>query len=104
MVERFVQESKKLLDIECGRATLCTALALSLMFSTITFQGRDRAGNMFRYMMVEMLKRLDLEKRFSRLRDDNPKEAREKRVISKALWGLFIFERCLFVCSCISKC
>lgn len=93
MIELFVQESKKLLDIEVGRATLPTVLALYLMYATLTFQGKDRAGNMFRYMTVDLLRRLNLERRFSKLRETAANEAQERRVISKALWGLFVFER-----------
>lgn len=50
-------------------------------------RGQDRAGLMFRYAAADMVKRLNLERRFAKLKDDIVQEAREKRVISRALWG-----------------
>ena len=87
-----MQESKKLLDNECGRAMLPTVFARYYIYATLTFQGRDRAGNLFHYMTIDML-RLNLARRFSQLRDKITDTAQEKLVISKALWGLFIHER-----------
>ena len=88
-----MKECKKLLDNQAGRASLPTVQALYLMFATACFQGKDRAGNMYRYMAVEMLKRLRLERRFLQLRDNDIAEVIHRRVISTALWGLFAFER-----------
>ena len=92
IVEKVVQESKKMLDIEGGRATISTPIALYYIFMTVTYQGRDRAALMYRYMIVDVLKRLNLMKRFSRLKADDLDDQRERTVISKAIWGLFHIE------------
>jgi hypothetical protein len=63
----------------------------------MALQGKDRAGNMFRYMTIDMLKRLNFTRRFSQLHDDVANEVQEKRIISNALWGLFIFERYRYI-------
>lgn len=70
---------------------LPTVLALYYMYATLTFQGRDRAGNLFRYMTIDML-RLNLARRVCQHHDKNTDTAQEKLVKSKALWGLFIYE------------
>ena len=93
MSEKFMNQCKVLLDNESGRATLPTAFALYLMFATIAFQGKDRIANMFRVMTIEMLKRLKLEQRFFGIRGDTAGAHEERRVISTALWGLFVFEK-----------
>jgi hypothetical protein len=95
MAMRFLEESKKRLDSECGRAALPTAQALYLMYATATWLGRDRGGTMFRLVCFEILRKLQLERRFRKLKDDDPDQLREKKVISKALWGFFIVERFL---------
>jgi hypothetical protein len=92
MVERFLEEARKLLDLEYGRASLPTAQALYLMYLTHAWLGRDRAGTIFRYMCFEMLARLNLEKRFHELNDENSHDVREKLVISKIVWGIFLVE------------
>ena len=91
--ERFLEESKKLFDLENGRASLTTALALYLMFSATAFLGKDRAGGIYRTMTFETLRRLKLDQKFPKLNPENPTEERERRVISKALWGIWAAER-----------
>jgi hypothetical protein len=93
MLESFLAEAKKLLDLESGRASLPTVQALCLMYLAVTITGRDRAAIIFRFMAMEMTKRLKLEKVYNALKDDDPLAELEKRIISKTLWGVFCFER-----------
>jgi len=90
--QRFLDEAKKQFDLECGRGSLPTALALGFLWNVYAYLGTDRAGSMFRYMSFEFLRRLDLETRFKTLREDIAHEAKERRVISQALWGIYILE------------
>jgi hypothetical protein len=94
--DRLFDEAKKLLDLESGRPSLPTVQALALLFLGSAYLGRDRAGQMYRYAAFEMLKRLQLDKKFARLNPDDPLESQDQRLISKALWGLFCFERYIF--------
>lgn len=93
MTDRFLDEAKKQLDIEGCRSTIPTLHALCLMYLTSALLGRDRAGVMYRYAAYEMLKRLDLERKFRRLDSGDPDAAETRLVLSKTLWGLFCFER-----------
>ncbi|KAI0145128.1 hypothetical protein GGR57DRAFT_322203 [Xylariaceae sp. FL1272] len=92
MVERFLSESKSLLDREQGRASIPTVLALVLLFLTTTETGRDRAATMYRSAAYEMLKRLKLEARFQRLSTGPMANSAELARISRALWGIFLLE------------
>lgn len=47
---------------------------------------------MYRYAAYEMLHRLKLENVFNKVKND-PFKSRQKRILSKALWGLFCFEK-----------
>ena len=93
MAETFLAEAQKLLELERGLQTIPTLNALCLMYLTSALLGKDRVGLMYRYMAYGMLKRLDLEQKFARLNDDDPKEIRMKEILSKTLWGIFCFER-----------
>jgi hypothetical protein len=62
------------------------------MFLTVTFQGKDRAALMYRYMAVPIFKQLQMSRRFSQLKDDMGNKTQEKRLISTAAWGLFHLE------------
>ena len=94
MTESFIGECRKLLDSEGGHASMPTVQALCAMYLTVTLQGRDRAATIFRYMAVEMLKRLKLERRYDILKKKNDphRHALEQRVMSKTSWAVFCFE------------
>ncbi|KAK2615012.1 hypothetical protein N8I77_001791 [Diaporthe amygdali] len=92
MSERFVDEAKKLFELECGRTSLPTVLGLYVLFFVSAMMGKDRAGLMYRYMAQHMLKQLRLDRRFDRLDEMQPEQALEREVISRSLWGLFILE------------
>lgn len=92
IAERFLQESKGILDNAIGHPTMTTIVALYLMFLTVTFQGKDRTALMYRYMAIPMFKQLHMTRRISQLKDDAGNGAQEKRLISITAWGLFHLE------------
>ena len=91
----FHDEAKKLLNLEFGRASIPTVQALCAMYLAIAVLGRDREAIVFRFMALEMTARLELDKKYYRLRDDDPDDLVEKHVISRTLWAVFCFERYL---------
>ncbi|KAL1868057.1 hypothetical protein Daus18300_006038 [Diaporthe australafricana] len=92
MVERFMDEAKKLFELECGRTSLPTVLGLYALFFASAMMGKDRAGMMYRYTAQHMLKQLRLDRRFDQLDETQPDQALEREMISRALWGLFTAE------------
>ncbi|KAH7187276.1 putative C6 transcription factor [Fusarium oxysporum] len=88
---QFLDEAKKLLDLESGLASLPTVQGLTLMFTLSAYRGMDRAGMMYRYAAYEMFRRLHLDGTFNKIKDD-PGQTRQREIISKAAWGLFCFE------------
>ncbi|KAI3394728.1 hypothetical protein diail_2257 [Diaporthe ilicicola] len=114
MPERFMNEAKRLLELECGRASLPTVLGLYVLFFASAMLGKDRAGLMYRYTVClptyethlvlpsihpltspkaqHMLRQLRLDKRFDQLDKTRPDHALEREVISRTLWGLFTAE------------
>lgn len=81
-----------MLELEGGGQTIPTVIALGLMYLSSALLGRDLAGSMYRYAAYEMLKRLHLERKFSKLTDDS-EDALTKRMLSRTLWGLLCFEK-----------
>jgi hypothetical protein len=62
------------------------------MFLTVTFQGKDRAALMYRYMAVTLFQQLQMSRRFLQLKDEIEIDRREKRLISTAAWGIYHLE------------
>ncbi|KAB5539497.1 putative C6 transcription factor [Coniochaeta sp. 2T2.1] len=91
---RFSSEAKRLLTLEKGRSSLATAQGLVLMFMTSVFDGSDRVGMMWRLMACDMMKQLNLEAELAAIENDASKKV-ERRALSRALWGYFIFESML---------
>jgi hypothetical protein len=89
---RFANEAKRLLALERGRSSLATVQGLLLLFMTTVLDGCDRVGMMYRLMSTEMLKQLNLEAELAAIEGDVHR-VDEKRALSRALWGHFIFER-----------
>lgn len=54
MAQRFMDEAKKLLELECGRASLPTVFGLYMLFFVSALMGKDRAGLMYRYMVCPL--------------------------------------------------
>lgn len=44
MAAEFLNEAKKMLAMENGRASICTVQGLTLLFSVSAYSGMDRAG------------------------------------------------------------
>jgi hypothetical protein len=90
--EQFDTEAKRLFDYENGRRSLPTVQGLLIMFTYSTVMGKDRAGMMFRHTAYKMLHQLDLEENFRN--DTNVRhDYREQKAFSRALWGIYCFER-----------
>lgn len=92
LTERFLDEAKSLLDREQGRASIPTAQALMIMFLTIMCLGKDRAGRIYRHYALEMILRLKIEAKYTALLEEGRDDPRERGLLAKALWGLFVFE------------
>ncbi|ROT35895.1 hypothetical protein SODALDRAFT_53529 [Sodiomyces alkalinus F11] len=92
MAERFFEEAKSLLDREQGRSSLPTAQALAIMYFVEAGLGRDRASQLYRFAALAMISRLGLERRFTALNENDPGVSKERRAISRALWGLYLQE------------
>lgn len=90
--EYFDAEAKRLFDCENGRRSLPTVQGLLIMFTYSTVMGKDRAGIMFRHTAYRMLDQLDLEVNFRNV--TNAKHNyKERKAFSRALWGIYCFER-----------
>jgi hypothetical protein len=90
--EHFYTEAKRLFDCENGRRSLPTVQGLLIIFTYSTVMGKDRAGMMFRHTAYKMLQQLDLEENF-RSNTDVRHNYREQKAFSRALWGIYCFER-----------
>ncbi|KAF7549675.1 hypothetical protein G7Z17_g6218 [Cylindrodendrum hubeiense] len=90
--DRFMDEAKGFLSRENGRASIPTVQALVFMYLATATAGRDRAARVYRFTAFTLLRRLRLEQRFRSLSDSEIGDAKERRVISCAVWGLFAME------------
>lgn len=93
IAETFLDEAKRLLELEHGRQSIPTVISLCLMYLTTALLGRDRVGAMYRYMAYAMAKRLRLEHKFFKMELEDPNQIVPMNILSKVLWGLFCFER-----------
>lgn len=91
--EQFVAEAKAHLEQNAQDAALPTAQALFIFFLLAFYRGHDREASRYRYAACRMLKQLDLEPKFQSLGVDGIANVDERRLVSKALWGLFHAER-----------
>lgn len=89
--EAFFLESKRLLELEAGKSSLPTAQALLVMFSYSCCMGRDRAGNVFRAAGYEMIRRMM--PKIKQILGNAAHPVDSRRAISKAVWGMFCFDR-----------
>ncbi|KHO00658.1 uncharacterized protein MAM_01436 [Metarhizium album ARSEF 1941] len=89
--DRFLEETKGLLEREQGRASIPNAIALVFMYMAVAISGKDRIYRTHLYTAYGLLGRLSLEQRFQALvsRLDSQKL---RRIISHVLWGLYIVE------------
>jgi hypothetical protein len=89
----FLNEAKRHMEEERGRSSIPMVQGLALVFSQLSAKALDRAGLMFRTAASEMLQTMQLEKKLALLRSRGQGDSEEARVISKAMWGLFCFDR-----------
>lgn len=92
LIPLFFSESNRHLALEQGRASLSSSIALYLLYLVSACLGRDRAGLHFRTWSLEMLKRLGLEKKYLKLREGVSGEEKDRDLISRVLWGLFVID------------
>jgi hypothetical protein len=90
--EHFEAQAKVLLDDEKGRRFLPTVQGLLIMFAYSIAMGKDRAGLIFRHTAYDMLNRLRLEDGFFGV-NNTKYDYKERRAYSRALWGIYCFER-----------
>lgn len=84
----FFDEARRLLDLECGRVSLATAEAMFILHLTAAAMGTDRATRMYLLAACDMVQRLQFP-----LNEVIEENRREQRILSKALWGMYCFER-----------
>jgi len=89
----FLNEAKRLFDLESGKGSLPTVQALLIMYICCAGMGRDRAGMMFRSVAYEMLRSLRLEDVRLGAASEAEATARAIDANSRALWGIYCFER-----------
>ncbi|KAK4235023.1 hypothetical protein C8A03DRAFT_18175, partial [Achaetomium macrosporum] len=92
LASRFVAEAKHHLDLEAGRVCLTTIQGLWMMYSVSCHDGTNRAGSMYRLAALDMLSRMNLEKRFAEMSGRMPGEAESRRSLAKLHWGMFNIE------------
>ena len=92
MKTRFFDEARKILDNECGRASLGTAQALSILHIYLSGAAMDRVGLVFRYAACEMFQRLRLGDELSEQvhHSDNFKSSSKLR--ARIAWGMYCSE------------
>ncbi|KHN99136.1 Zn(2)-C6 fungal-type DNA-binding domain protein [Metarhizium album ARSEF 1941] len=91
LADDFFNEAKKLLHLEGGRASIPTVQGLTLLFSIACFRGTDKLGGLYRLSAYDMFHQLDVDAMYAKIAHD-PLAARDRRVLSRLAWGLFLFE------------
>ncbi len=92
VTDSFLKEAKDCLEQEEGRVSIPTAQALMLMYATMTYIGRDRTGRSYRQSAIDLVHRMKLEGTYNSIECEGPEQVTRKKVLSQALWGLFILE------------
>lgn len=85
----------QLVEKSHGRASIPTILALVLVDWSASIAGDEASAKMYRFMAWERYKRFKPERRFAQLNKDDSNDAIEMLVISKAVWAIFLMERCV---------
>jgi hypothetical protein len=88
----FLAEAKKHLDDELGKMCLTTVQGLYMLLIVSCCDGTNRAGGMYQFAALQMLRRMKPGALFARLNIGIPEEADRRRALSKLCWGLFLFE------------
>lgn len=87
MQSLFFDEAQRHLHLEAGRTSLATAQALLLMHLSSAAMGADRASRMHQLCAGDMFNNL------LTVEVDVTVEIRDRKIMSKALWGMYCFER-----------
>ena len=93
--QRFYDKAERCFGGDYGTLSLPAVQALLILYMCSSGMDKDRAETMKRLAANEMLRRLKLERRFSKAksRHDGAEQKRLRRVASKALWGVHCFDR-----------
>ncbi|KAL0940087.1 Nitrogen assimilation transcription factor nirA 5 [Colletotrichum truncatum] len=86
----FFEETKRLLDDEKGRTSLCTAQALFIMYLSAAAMGMDRSARMYQLAACDMVQHFRIP-HSTKAKD----EEKDRGLIAKALWGMYCFESIL---------
>jgi hypothetical protein len=92
----FLAEARRHQELEFGRRSLATIQGLLIIYTCYVGQGKDRGGMQYRWMAYDMLARLQakLETMFTDLeRVNEGATTKTAKAISRALWGIYCFER-----------
>ncbi|EXF81369.1 hypothetical protein CFIO01_01031 [Colletotrichum fioriniae PJ7] len=92
LARQFREEVMQLVEKSHGRASIPTILALVLVDWSASIAGDEASAKMYRFMAWERYKRFKPERRFAQLNKDDPNDAIEMLVISKAVWAIFLME------------
>ncbi len=87
----FSREVKRLLELECGKATLTTMQALLVMHSVECDRGQDRVGRSLRLQAVDMYKRLGYDQEQPRPKgcDTSEDVQQDWRALTRIIWAIF---------------
>ncbi|KAI1607827.1 hypothetical protein EDD36DRAFT_118270 [Exophiala viscosa] len=87
----FSREVKRLLELECGRATLTTMQALLVTYSVECDRGQDRVGRSLRFQAVDMYRRLGYDQEQPRPRgcDTSENVQQDWRALTRIIWAVF---------------
>ncbi|KAK7435675.1 hypothetical protein Landi51_12950 [Colletotrichum acutatum] len=92
LARQFREEVMQLVEKSHGRASIPTIIALVLVDWSASIAGDEASAKMYRFMAWERYKRFKPERRFAQLNKDDPNDAIEMLVISKAVWAIFLME------------
>jgi hypothetical protein len=88
----FLMEAKKHVDEELNKMCLTTVQGVYMLAVYCCCEGNSRAGGMYQFAALQMLRKMKPGVLHAMLNVDIPKEAERRRTLSKLCWGIFIFE------------
>lgn len=92
---RFLDKANALLNRQQGRASIPTAQALMLMYLTMTCLGQRELGASAARFALDMIRRLELETRYTSTVVGTSTSSQHKALIAEALRGLVLLESCV---------
>ncbi|KAK4446165.1 nitrogen assimilation transcription factor nirA, partial [Podospora aff. communis PSN243] len=88
----FLMEAKKHVDEELNKMCLTTVQGVYMLAVYCCCEGNSRAGSMYRFAALQMLRKMKPGALHAMLNANIPKEAELQRAFSKLCWGIFVFE------------